>query len=249
MGFSSYEEYRESVPDEGKTILDEIKDIGLSLVPNGDLTINYGVPTIKLGKKNVFHFGAFKEHWSFFPGSSVIEVFKDKLEGYKVSKGTIKVPYGRDIDVSLFKDMILARLKEIEGFIVIGSLIKKPIDVVWNAFISEADIVNWNYASADWFCPEAKNDFRVGGVFNYRMEARDGSFGFDFSGEYVDIREKEFISYVLGDGRRVEVSFRSIDEGTWLEEAFIPEKENSLDMQRVGWSNILENFRKYMENK
>ena len=249
MASVDYDEYVKNVDVSSRKVLDDIREFTLELVPEAELVISYGIPTFKFNGKNLIHFGAFKEHLSFFPGPFVIETFKERLSLYKISKGTIQVPYSESIDFDLLKDMISFRVKELKGFVVVGALLKKPVKEVWYDWTDVDEVVNWNFASDDWACPNAMNDLRPEGSFIYRMEAKDGSVAFDFSGYYKEIREEEFISYTLNDGRLVEIDFRSVPSGTWIMEAFMPEGENSVDRQREGWQSILNNFKKYVESK
>lgn len=122
------------------------------------------------------------------------------------------------------------------------------IDIAWASFISEESIIHWNHASEDWRCPWAKNDLRVGGEFSYRMEAKDGSFGFDFGGKYLEIEDKKKIAYELGDGRRVEVYFAKDEGKTKITETFEAENQNTLERQKNGWQAILNNYKFYTEN-
>lgn len=131
--------------------------------------------------------------------------------------------------------------------ITVEVLVPLPVEKVWQLWTSPEHIKKWNFASPDWHSPEAENDLRVGGRFNYRMEARDNSAGFDFVGEYLEIDPHKRIKYKMDDGREVEILFKSIDNATYIEETFDPEKENSREMQKNGWQAILENFRLYAE--
>ncbi|REC40861.1 SRPBCC family protein [Chryseobacterium sp. 5_R23647] len=124
-----------------------------------------------------------------------------------------------------------------------------PVEKVWDYFNSPKHITKWNFAHESWFCPSSENDLKVGGKFNNRMEAKDGSFGFDFIGVYDEVILNERIKYHIEDGREVEVIFEKIDENTTkVTEIFDPEKQNSVEMQREGWYAILNNFHKYVEN-
>ncbi|MDA8792540.1 SRPBCC family protein [Bacteriovoracaceae bacterium] len=127
--------------------------------------------------------------------------------------------------------------------------VNAPIDKVWAAWTNETDITNWNFASEDWSCPKATNNLAVGEKFNYRMEAKDGSMGFDFIGEYKKIEKNKLIEYVLEDNRKVSVIFSSNGENSKIEEVFEAEDENSSEMQRQGWQAILFNFKKHVESK
>ena len=127
--------------------------------------------------------------------------------------------------------------------------ITSSIEDTWASFITEDSIIHWNHASDDWCCPWAKNNFKVDGEFSYRMEAKDGSFGFDFGGKYLEIEEKKKIMYELGDSRRVEVQFIQNVNKIKIIETFDAEEENSLELQKNGWQAILNNFKKYTELK
>jgi uncharacterized protein YndB with AHSA1/START domain len=124
-----------------------------------------------------------------------------------------------------------------------------PIDFVWKCWTTPADIIHWNNASDDWHTPTAINDLRVGGTFNYRMEAKDGSFGFDFAGTYNNIIPNKLIEYTIADGRKVKVEFSLINSHTIVTEIFEAESEHSIDLQRAGWHSILLNFKQYSEKK
>jgi len=133
--------------------------------------------------------------------------------------------------------------------ISVKAIINAPIEKVWKCWTTPEDIVQWNNASDDWHTPRAKNDFRVGGNFNYRMEAKDGSSGFDFSGVYDKITVNEQIDYTIGDGRKVQILFSMVDAKTEVVESFEAEQLFSIEMQRNGWQSILNNFKKYVESR
>ncbi|WP_337873495.1 SRPBCC domain-containing protein [Ignavibacterium sp.] len=132
--------------------------------------------------------------------------------------------------------------------ITIEALINAPIEKVWECFTKLEHIVNWNFASADWHCPNAVNDFRVGGKFSWRMEAKDGSMGFDFGGIYTGIKNFERINYQIGDGRNVELKFSVQENSVLVTETFEAEGTHSIEQQRFGWQSILNNFKKYVES-
>ena len=131
--------------------------------------------------------------------------------------------------------------------ITVESTVAAPVEKVWKLWTSPDHITKWNNASADWHTPYAENDLRTGGKFMSRMEARDGSMGFDFGGTYDKVKTHEEIAYTMGDGRKVKVSFASQGNATHVKETFEPESLNSLEMQRGGWQAILDNFKKYAE--
>ena len=132
--------------------------------------------------------------------------------------------------------------------ITVRVLIDSPIDRVWKIWTTPEDIVKWNYASEDWHSPQVYNDLRVGGTFNYRMEARDGSYGFDFKGVYNKVNLNELIEYTIDDSRKVKINFSYKDDKTEIVETFEAENVNSFDMQHDGWQAILDNFKKFVEN-
>ncbi|MCB0761676.1 MAG: SRPBCC family protein [Flavobacteriales bacterium] len=132
--------------------------------------------------------------------------------------------------------------------ITVKAAIHAPIETVWEKWTSADHIVNWNFASDDWCCPSATSPLEVGARYTSRMEARDGSVGFDFWGTYVVIEPPVRIHTQLGDGRHVEVEFMSDGKLTQVTETFDPEDQNPIDLQRGGWQAILNNFKKYVEN-
>jgi uncharacterized protein YndB with AHSA1/START domain len=126
--------------------------------------------------------------------------------------------------------------------------VNSSISKVWNAWVTPYDITYWNFASDDWCCPVAQVDLQVGQKFNYRMEAKDGSMGFDFEGEFTQIELHHLIIYKLADEREVSVEFVQTDDGVKVIESFEAEDENSAELQRQGWFSILTNFKKHVEN-
>lgn len=133
--------------------------------------------------------------------------------------------------------------------ITIQTTINAPKNKVWKLYTTPAHITQWNNASDDWHTPRAENDLNVGGKFLYRMEAKDGSFGFDFYGTYQEVRVHELISYILGDGRKVTVKFSENNEKINVQITFEAESTHSFEMQQTGWQAILNNFKKYVEGK
>ncbi|HSU29205.1 MAG TPA: SRPBCC family protein [Chitinophagaceae bacterium] len=131
--------------------------------------------------------------------------------------------------------------------ITIENSIKAPVDKVWEYWSSPEHIKKWNSASPDWHTPRAENDLRVGGKFSSRMEARDGSMGFDFGGIYDVVTPNEYIEYTLGDGRKVKNRFTSAGNETKLVITFEAEETNPIEMQRGGWQAILDNFKKHVD--
>lgn len=129
----------------------------------------------------------------------------------------------------------------------VSALVHAPMEKVWQYWTEPSFITQWNAASPDWHCPWAKNDLRVGGTFSARMEAKDGSEGFEFQGTYTEVIPMRSIRYAMEDGRRVVVTFEAVEEGILVTESFDPEHENSEDMQREGWQAILNHFKALVE--
>jgi len=132
--------------------------------------------------------------------------------------------------------------------ITVETTVNAPIEKVWGYFTKPEHITKWNNASDDRHTPNASNDLRVGGNFVYRMEAKDGSFGFDFGGVYESVDQNEYIEYTIGDGRNVKVNFTAQGNKTDVVETFEAEEINSIELQKGGWQAILDNFKKYTES-
>jgi uncharacterized protein YndB with AHSA1/START domain len=131
--------------------------------------------------------------------------------------------------------------------ITVQDTINAPVAKVWEYWTKPEHIIKWNNASDDWHTPRAENDLRTGGSFVSRMEAKDGSMGFDFVGVYDEVRENEYIEYTIGDGRKVKVRFAGKGNTTEVVESFEAENIHSIEMQRGGWQAILDSFKKYTE--
>lgn len=132
--------------------------------------------------------------------------------------------------------------------LTVEAIINAPIHKVWKLWTEPEHIKNWNNASDDWHTPHVENDLWPGGGFLSKMAAKDGSFAFDFSGTYDEVKEHEVISYTLGDGRKVIILFSSKGNETTVAETFDAENTHSLEMQQSGWQAILNNFKKYVES-
>ncbi len=132
--------------------------------------------------------------------------------------------------------------------ITVQTTVNAPVEKVWKYFNQPEHITKWNQASEDWHSPSATNDLRNGGTFSYRMEAKDGSFGFDFAGTFDEVKENELLEYTIGDGRKVVVSFNPEGDNTNVVETFEAEETNPIEMQRGGWQAILDSFKRYTEN-
>lgn len=133
--------------------------------------------------------------------------------------------------------------------ITVSTTVNAPIDHVWEAWTNPEHITQRTFASDDWHAPSATNDLRKGGRFTTRMEAKDGSFGFDFGGVYTNVNGKETIEYTMDDGRKVSVKFEDLGDSTKVTETFDAETQNSEEMQRSGRQSILDNFKRYVEVK
>lgn len=132
--------------------------------------------------------------------------------------------------------------------ITVETVVAASLERAWEAWNTPADIVAWNFASDDWRCPSAHVDLRVGGAFGARMEAKDGSFGFDFGGTYTVVEPLRRLEYAMPDGRAVQVHFATDVEGIRVSESFDAEDMNTAERQRAGWQAILENFRRHVES-
>lgn len=137
--------------------------------------------------------------------------------------------------------------KKIISTITVKTAVTAPIDRVWECWTLPKHIKKWNNASEDWHTPKAENDLRPGGRFVSRMEAKDGSAGFDFGGTYDHVRKHEYISYTMDDGRKVSIQFTDAGNTTRISETFAPEQTHSRNMQKDGWQAIINNFKKYVE--
>ncbi|HMQ50125.1 MAG TPA: SRPBCC family protein [Saprospiraceae bacterium] len=131
--------------------------------------------------------------------------------------------------------------------ITVTTTVHAPIEKVWACWTDPKHIVHWNHASDDWHTTKAENDLQAGGKFSARMEAKDGSVGFDFGGVYEEVQPQQFIAYTMEDGRKVEVAFTKDGDTTHVKETFDAENFHSIDMQRSGWQAILDNFKHYAE--
>jgi len=131
--------------------------------------------------------------------------------------------------------------------ILVQATISEGIDKVWDYYTNPEHITNWNFASDDWHCPHASNEMSVGGKYSARMEAKDGSFGFDFEAVYDEVEPNKQFSYTMTDGRKVKVTFYELNHMTTVKINFDAETENSIEMQKTGWQAILDNFKEYVE--
>jgi uncharacterized protein YndB with AHSA1/START domain len=166
-----------------------------------------------------------------------------------------------DVEMTVTEDMMdyftktfpnaLQLVKEIaEGKIniTVTATINAAVENVWEYWSKPEHITQWCNASPDWHTPRAENDLRVDGRFTTRMEAKDGSFGFDFGGVYNEVKTNELITYTTDDDRKVSIAFNSDGNATTITETFEAENENPVEMQKGGWQAILDNFKNYVEN-
>lgn len=133
--------------------------------------------------------------------------------------------------------------------ITIETLVDSTIDTVWSVWNDPAEIKQWNTAQDDWHTTEAAVDLREGGTFRSRMEAKDGSIGFDFEGKYTRVVPNRAIEYSMADGREVQVEFVEDADGVRVRETFDAETQNPPELQRQGWQAILDNFGRHVEAK
>ncbi|MFC6101575.1 SRPBCC family protein [Olivibacter domesticus] len=131
--------------------------------------------------------------------------------------------------------------------ITVETTVKAPVEKVWEYYTTPGHILKWNSASDDWHTTKAENDLRVGGKFVSRMEAKDGSLGFDFEGVYDNVKTNERIAYTMTDGRKAEITFMDLHDETKMTVVFDAEGENPIEIQREGWQAILDSFTKYVE--
>jgi uncharacterized protein YndB with AHSA1/START domain len=136
---------------------------------------------------------------------------------------------------------------ETSNKITVLTTVQAPVEKVWKYWTEPTHITKWSNASDDWHTPVAENDLRAGGKFLSRMEAKDGSFGFDFGGIYDEVKLHEVIAYTMGDGRKVKITFQGQGNETEVIETFDAETTNPIEFQQQGWQAILDNFKKYVE--
>lgn len=131
--------------------------------------------------------------------------------------------------------------------ITVEAIISADTKKVWDYWTKPEHITKWNFATDDWQCPRAEADLRVGGKYFARMEAKDGSFGFDFEAVYDEVIDQKKLTYTMGDGRQATTDFENLGGTTKVTTTFDAEGEHDVEMQRAGWQAILDNFKKYVE--
>ncbi|MDD8018091.1 MAG: SRPBCC family protein [Bacteroidota bacterium] len=132
--------------------------------------------------------------------------------------------------------------------ITVQTTVNAPIEKAWKIWNEPEHITKWCTGSPDWHTPYAENDLRVGGKLRSRMEAKDGSAGFDLVGTYTNVQKHKMIEYTMEDGRNVKITFSTNGKTTTLVETFEAENENPLEMQKEGWQTILNNFKAHVES-
>lgn len=193
--------------------------------------------------------------------SEAVSGWAGAVENYTLSgeDGSTKLEVEMDVTVD-FKEymektwpLALEKIKglaegTVKPVITITAVINAPVATVWDAWTKPEHITQWNHASDDWHCPKAEYDLRSGGTFSATMAAKDGSFSFDFGGDFNTIKEGELIDATLGDGRMWKTYFKSNGDQTSITERFEAESMHPPEMQQGGWQAILNNFKKYTES-
>ncbi|WP_309642554.1 SRPBCC family protein [Flavobacterium sp.] len=215
------------------------------------------IDALEHNKKMVFkHLGEIKNYVEQPIEDSVS--WSGSKEGYTLTESngqtnlvvTVNFPKEMDAYLSEAFPKALAILKELaeKNYITVSTSVNATIEKVWEYWIDSKHIVQWNHASDDWHTPKAVNHVKVGAHFSYTMAAKDGSMSFDFEGTYIDVVHHEKISYAIVGGRKVFLLFALIDNQIKIVETFEAENENSLELQKTGWQNILDNFKKHVES-
>jgi len=172
-------------------------------------------------------------------GETILNVYLDSMSEFAAYFSKAFPPA-----LELIKDISEGTIKP---SITIEATVNAPIEKVWDYWTNPEHVIHWTNASDDWHAPRATNDLRTGGKFFTRMEAKDGSMGFDFEGSYSNVQDNNVIEYDLADDRHIKVTFTQQENGVRVIETFDPENENPHEMQRFGWQAILNNFKKYTE--
>jgi uncharacterized protein YndB with AHSA1/START domain len=144
--------------------------------------------------------------------------------------------------------LIMKNMENKKVKITVQTTVDATIENVWKIWTTPNDIIHWNTASDDWHTTKAENDLKIGGKFSYRMEAKDGSFGFDFEGIYDTVKTNELIAYTMADGRKSIITFKQHGNKINISQTFEAETENTIELQKKGWQAIMNNFKKYTEN-
>ena len=209
---------------------------------------------------SIHHLGILREGKECIDTQEAKE-WKDAYENYTLTEDADGTVFEVAIDVEetwapYFDEVwpkALERLKEValhgeSSSVTVYAWVKAPLQKVWECYTQAEHMTGWNFASDDWECPVATVDLREGGSFSSRMQAKDGSFGFDFCAIYTKVNAPASLSYVMEDGRTADVTLRAEGEYVHVAVRFDIEKQNSRAMQRDGWQAILNNFKTYVEN-
>lgn len=192
--------------------------------------------------------------------SDAVSAWAGSLENYTLTGENGSSALSVEMDCTAeFKDYFMktwpVAMEKIKGLaegtikpvITVSAEINAPVAKVWEAWTTPEHLMKWNHASDDWHCPAAAMDVKQGGKFSATMAAKDGSFSFDFGGDYNEVKENEYIGATMGDGRMWKTYFKATGDKTIITERFEAESENSLELQHGGWQAILNNFKKYTE--
>lgn len=172
-------------------------------------------------------------------GSTTLSVSMDTAEDFKEY-------FMKTWPVAMSKIKGLAE-GTIKPVITISAVVNAPVETVWKSWTTPEHLMKWNFAADGWHCPAAAMDVKTGGKFSATMAAKDGSFSFDFGGDYNEVKEKEYILANLGDGRMWNTYFKADGDKTVVTEKFEAEGMHSPEMQQGGWQSILNNFKNYTE--
>lgn len=258
--WKTIDEYIAGAPEELRERLQQLRRTIREAAPEAEERIRYRMPTFWL-QGNLVHFAAFRNHIGFYPAPEGITAFREELSRYKTSKGAIQFPLDEDIPYGLVREIVRYRAegnlqaaaekqaRKKQKTLTVEALVKAPLEKVWKCYTEPEHIRAWNSASPDWHTPWAENDLRPGGRFRFRMEARDGSAGFDFEGTYEEVRLLSRIRYRIADGRAVETHFLEEEGGIRVRTRFEAEAENPLALQQAGWQAILDHFKAHVEVK
>ena len=218
------------------TIAKKIADEFMSFKYNGEVKNNVELP---LDEKNSDWVGGF-ENYTLKEESGVTTLTVELT----VTEGMLDY-FTKTFPAALEN---VKKIAEVKTTVTIEAVVNAPVEKVWEYWSKPAHITQWCNASPDWHAPKAENDLKAAGKFSTRMEAKDGSMGFDFDGVYDVVKTNELIAYTLGDGRKVSIIFNATGNTTKVTETFEAENENPVEMQKGGWQAILDNFKKHVES-
>lgn len=211
----------------------------------------------KLYEKMVFtHIGEI-DNFKELPLDTETEKWTGYQERYSIfeNNGVTTVVVTIDVYenyVDFFETLFPKGLEKVKAlaenfYITVQTTVNASIDQVWETWNDPNDITKWYTATDTWHAPVAENDLKIGGSFKYRMEAKDGSLGFDFAGTYTTIEQNQTIEYTAEDNRKVKINFETVGDQVKITESFEAETTNSFELQRGGWQAILDNFKKFID--